>query len=111
MREQGVGTIVNIVSDAGKRASAKAGPAYVASKFGLAGLTETINAEERERGIRACAIFPGDVATPLLDLRPSPPSAEARQAMLQPEDVAACVMLAINLPDRAIVEELVVRPR
>jgi NADP-dependent 3-hydroxy acid dehydrogenase YdfG len=31
--------------------------------------------------------------------------------MLQPEDIAECVMLAINLPDRAVVEELVVRPR
>jgi NADP-dependent 3-hydroxy acid dehydrogenase YdfG len=31
--------------------------------------------------------------------------------MLQAEDVAECVMLAINLPHRAIVEELVVRPR
>ena len=27
------------------------------------------------------------------------------------EDVAECVMLAINLPHRAVVEELVVRPR
>ena len=31
--------------------------------------------------------------------------------MLRPEDVADCAMLAINLPSRAIVEELLVRPR
>jgi hypothetical protein len=31
--------------------------------------------------------------------------------MLQPEDVAACALLAINLPPRAIIEDLVVRPR
>ena len=58
MRGQGSGTIVNVVSDAGKQASPKAGPGYVVSKFGLAGLTQAINAEERGRGVRACAIFP-----------------------------------------------------
>ena len=105
-----VGTIVNIVSDAGKLASPKAGPAYVMSKFGLAGLTQAINAEERTQGIRACAIFPGDIDTPLLDKRPAPPGAEARAKMLQPEDVAACVLLAIQLPARAVVEEILVRP-
>jgi NADP-dependent 3-hydroxy acid dehydrogenase YdfG len=30
--------------------------------------------------------------------------------MMQPEDVAECVMLAVNLPARVIVEEILVRP-
>ena len=111
MRHRKSGTIINIVSDAGKQASPKAGPAYVMSKFGLAGLTQSINAEERIHGIRACAVFPGDIDTPLLDKRPQPPDAEARIKMLRPEDVAACVLLAIHLPDRAVVEEIVIRPR
>jgi NADP-dependent 3-hydroxy acid dehydrogenase YdfG len=111
MRERGSGTIVNIVSDAGKAASPKAGPGYVISKFGMAGLTSAINAEERNRGIRACSIFPGDIDTPILEKRPAPPDAAARAKMLQPEDVAECVLLAIHLPPRAIIEELIVRPR
>lgn len=111
MRAKKSGTIVHIVSDAGKQASPKAGPAYVMSKFGLAGLTQSINAEERGNGIRATAIFPGDIDTPLLDKRPSPPPAEARAKMMRAEDVAECALLAINLPSRAIVEELIVRPR
>jgi NADP-dependent 3-hydroxy acid dehydrogenase YdfG len=111
MRERGSGTIVNIVSDAGKLASPKAGPAYVMSKFGLAGLTQAINAEERTRGVRACAIFPGDIDTPLLQKRPTMPDAAARAKMMQPEDLAECVLLAVNLPPRAIVEEMLVRPR
>jgi NAD(P)-dependent dehydrogenase (short-subunit alcohol dehydrogenase family) len=111
MRAQKSGTIVHIVSDAGKQASPKAGPAYVMSKFGLAGLTQSINAEERGNGIRACAIFPGDIDTPLLDKRPSPPPAEARAKMMRAEDIAECAMLAINLPSRAVVEELIIRPR
>ena len=111
MRQRQSGTIVNIVSDAGKQASPKAGPGYVISKFGLAGLTQSINAEERGNGVRACAIFPGDIDTPLLDKRPSPPPAEARARMMLPEDIAACALLAINLPARTIVEEMIVRPR
>ena len=111
MRARGSGTIVNIVSDAGKAASPKAGPGYVMSKFGMAGLTQAINAEERGRGVRACAIFPGDIDTPLLMRRPTPPDAEARARMMQPEDVAECALLAINLPSRVIVEEMLVRPR
>ena len=111
MRRRGAGTIVNIVSDAGKQASPKAGPAYVMAKFGLAGLTQSINAEERHRGIRACAIFPGDIDTPLLEKRPQPPPPEARARMLRPADVAECALLCINMPPHVIVEELVVRPR
>jgi NAD(P)-dependent dehydrogenase (short-subunit alcohol dehydrogenase family) len=111
MRRAGSGTIVTIVSDAGMLASAKAGAAYCASKFGVRGLSQSINAEERAHGIRCTAIFPGDINTPILDKRPVPPPPEARVKMLQAEDLAACVMLAINLPGRAIVEELLVRPR
>ena len=111
MRQRQTGTIVNIVSDAGKQASPKAGPGYVVSKWGLAGLTQAINAEERGHGVRACAIFPGDIDTPLLDKRPAPPDAAARARMMTAEDIAECALLAINLPPRAIVEEILVRPR
>ena len=111
MRRRKSGTIVNIVSDAGLVANPKAGPAYAASKFAQRGLTQSINAEERGNGIRACAILPGDIDTPLLDRRPEPPPAEARKRMLKAEDVAACAMLAINLPENAVVEELLIRPR
>jgi len=110
MRERRSGTIINIVSEAGKQASPKAGVAYVVSKFGMAGLTQSINAEERPNGIRACSIFPGDIDTPILDKRPSPPSAEARQKMLRGEDLAECILLAIKLPPRAVVEEILIRP-
>jgi NAD(P)-dependent dehydrogenase (short-subunit alcohol dehydrogenase family) len=110
MRERGRGTIVNVISDAALAASPKAGPGYVMSKFGLRGLTQAINAEERGRGVRATSLLPGDIDTPLLLKRPAPPTDEARAKMLKPEDVADCAMLCINLPPRAIVEELLVRP-
>jgi NADP-dependent 3-hydroxy acid dehydrogenase YdfG len=110
MRQQGAGTVINIVSDSGWRGNNFAGVAYVAAKFGMRGLTEAINAEERHNGIRATSIYPGEVNTPILDRRPVPPPPEAREQMLQPEDIAACVALAAVLPQRAIIEDLVVRP-
>ncbi len=110
MRERGAGTIVNIGSISGLRASPLAGVAYSMSKFGLVGLTQSINAEERRNGIRACVVSPGEIDTPLLELRPSMPPPEARARMLQPEDVARCVLLAIELPPRAVIEELTVQP-
>jgi NAD(P)-dependent dehydrogenase (short-subunit alcohol dehydrogenase family) len=106
MRERQTGTIININSDVGKMARDLAGAAYVSSKFGLLGLTQQINAEERGRGVRACSICPRDINTPLLDKRPQPPSAEARARMLQPEDLADCVWLAATLPQRVVLDEI-----
>jgi NAD(P)-dependent dehydrogenase (short-subunit alcohol dehydrogenase family) len=111
MRARRSGTIINIISEAGKQASPKAGPAYAMSKFGLAGLTQSINAEERANGIRACGIFPGDIDTPLLNQRPQPPDATARARMMRAEDVADCALFCLNLPPNVIVEEMLVRPR
>lgn len=72
MRTRGRGTIVNVISDAARQASPKAGPAYSASKFGLLGLTQAINAEERARGIRACALLPGTSTPPCSTNGPRP---------------------------------------
>ena len=110
MRARGTGTFVFINSEAGLKASPKAGVAYVASKFGLTGLAQSLNAEERAHGLRACSIFPGDIDTDILNKRPIPPTPEARAKMLRPADIAACVWLAVSLPQRAVVEELLVRP-
>jgi NAD(P)-dependent dehydrogenase (short-subunit alcohol dehydrogenase family) len=106
MRERQTGTIVNINSDVGKAARDLAGAAYVSSKFGLRGLTQQINAEERGHGIRACSICPRDINTPLLDRRPEPPPPEVRARMLQPEDLAACVWFAATLPPRVVLDEI-----
>jgi len=110
MRARGRGTIINVISDAGKVASAKGGPAYAMSKFGLAGLTQSINAEERGHGVRAIGLFPGDIDTPLLKKRPTPPDAEALARMMRPEDVARCVTFCLDLPQNVVVEEMLVRP-
>ena len=96
MRERRTGTIVNINSDVGKMAREISGPAYVASKFAIVGLSEAL----------ALSIFPRDINTPLLDKRLQPPAPEVRATMLQPDDLAACVWLVATLPSRAIVDEI-----
>ena len=111
MRKARRGTVVVVNSLAGLKASSLSGVSYVMSKFGAAGLVQSINAEENKHGVRATSVFPGDINTPLLDKRPNPPAKELRVNMLQPDDVTDCVMLAVNLPERVVVEEIVVRPR
>jgi len=110
MREQRCGTVVNVSSIAGYRAMALTGPAYNAAKAGVNAFTESINLAERRHGIRACAVCPGEVATPILDKRPEPPSPEARATMLQPEDLAETVLFVATLPQRATVELLTINP-
>jgi NADP-dependent 3-hydroxy acid dehydrogenase YdfG len=111
MRKQQGGTVVNVNSIAGQNASVLSGASYVMSKFALAGLTQSINAEEAKLNIRACSIFPGDINSELLEKRPTPPPMDVRTKMLQPQDVADCILLVLNLPPRAVVEELRVVPR
>jgi 3-oxoacyl-[acyl-carrier protein] reductase len=69
MRAQGAGHIVNVCSSTTPRGlrGTPFGPAYCASKFGVVGLTEALAAEVASHGIRVQAIFPGPVATPLVD--------------------------------------------
>ena len=59
------GIIVNIASDAGVTGNAGAA-VYCASKGGVVILTKALAVELAPRGIRAVAICPGDVETPML---------------------------------------------
>jgi NADP-dependent 3-hydroxy acid dehydrogenase YdfG len=111
MRSQGRGTIVQICSAASIRPGLVGGVHYSAAKAAQLSLVRSVNVEEQPHGIRACAIMPGEVVTPILELRPQPPSAERRADMLLPEDVAETVLLACALPQRAVIEELLIRPR
>ncbi|MFH1719255.1 MAG: SDR family oxidoreductase [Planctomycetota bacterium] len=110
MRGKGSGLIVNIVSLAGKRAMLLAGMPYCVSKFAASALGTFVNLEECGNGIKVTNVYPGETNTPIVDKRPSPPPPEKRAKMLQPEDIAACVVAVAKLPDRAVVPELVITP-
>ena len=110
MRPRKDGVIVMINSVSGKRSNPLGGVAYNASKFGMTALGSCASEEERENGIRITNLFPGEVNTPILDKRPTPPPAEHRAKILQPEDIAQAILLLAQLPPRAHVPELIIKP-
>jgi NAD(P)-dependent dehydrogenase (short-subunit alcohol dehydrogenase family) len=110
MRARRDGLLININSISGKRSNPLGGLAYNAAKFALRGLAMGLAAEEKDNGIRVSSIYPGEVNTPILEARPTPVGEERRRAMLQPEDVAATVLLIATLPPRASIPELVITP-
>ena len=110
MRGKKDGLIINIASWFGRFPNALGGPGYNATKRAVIALTETINIEEAANGIRATAILPGEVATPILEKRPVPPPQAERARMLQAEDLGRTVLFVATLPPRACVNELVISP-
>jgi NADP-dependent 3-hydroxy acid dehydrogenase YdfG len=110
MRELRDGLIINVASWAGRYASALTGPAYNATKSAVVALTESINIEECMNGIRASSVLPGEVATPILEKRPVPPSQEERARMLQADDLGKTLLFIATLPPRACVNEIIVSP-
>jgi NADP-dependent 3-hydroxy acid dehydrogenase YdfG len=110
MRARKDGLIINISSWAGRYASVLTGPAYNATKRAVIALTESINMEECANGIRATSILPGEVATPILEKRPVPPSPEERSRMAQAEDLGKAILFVATMPARTCVNELVIAP-
>jgi NAD(P)-dependent dehydrogenase (short-subunit alcohol dehydrogenase family) len=110
MRARKDGVIINISSWAGRYASVLTGPAYNATKRAVIAVTESINMEECANGIRATSILPGEVATPILEKRPVPPSAEERARMAQAEDFGRAILFIATMPARTCVNELVMAP-
>lgn len=104
------GLIINISSWAGKHVGAVTGPAYSAAKFGMNAMNESINVEAGIHGVRAVAFCPGEVATPILDSRPVPPSAEDRARMVQPEDCGETIRFLAMLPKHVCINELTISP-
>lgn len=110
MAERGDGLIINVNSISGLRANPLGGTAYNAAKFGLRALAISVAAEEKASGVRITSIYPGEVETPILDVRPKAVSAEQKRDMLQPEDIAAAVLFVAHLPARACVPEIIITP-
>ncbi len=107
MRSRKQGSIVNVASLAGRNGFA-GGTAYTASKHAVLGFSRSLMLEVRKDNVRVIAICPGSVDTSLLRDQPMLKSEPSR--ILRPEDVAASILHAIELPDRALVSELDIRP-
>jgi 3-oxoacyl-[acyl-carrier protein] reductase len=107
MRRRKEGTIVNVASLAGRNGFV-GGTAYTASKHAVLGFSRSLMLETRKDNIRVVAICPGSVATGMM--RDQPMLKSDPQKILQPDDIAATILHAIQLPARALVSELDVRP-
>jgi NAD(P)-dependent dehydrogenase (short-subunit alcohol dehydrogenase family) len=110
MRARGEGTVINVASFAGWHFSELTGPAYTASKAGMMALTHSFNLEEGAHGLRATALCPGEVATPILKKRPVEPSAAEKARMLQEEDLGRTIRFIAELPAHVCINELVITP-
>ena len=78
------------------------GSVYGASKWFVHGLAGNMASDMREWGGRCTVVAPGMVDTPFFD--------EAKPDKLQPEDVAAAVMHALEAPPRAAIQEIFLMP-
>jgi len=96
------GYVINLSSIAGTGASPGLG-AYGASKAAVIALTRTLNAEHAADGVRATALCPGFVDTPMAAWSGIPPD-----QMIQPEDCAELVRALLRLSPHARIPEIVI---
>lgn len=106
MRNQGGGSIVNIVSTASKRAWPNAA-AYHASKWGLLGFTHALHTEARPFNIKVTALIAGGMRTPfLLDRFPDIDI----NNLQDPDNVAETVRFVLMQPEGTVIPEVMVLP-
>ncbi|WP_339947332.1 SDR family NAD(P)-dependent oxidoreductase [uncultured Albimonas sp.] len=110
MRARGGGGMALICSWAGRHVQPFTGAAYNASKQAVSAFSHTLNMEEGANGIRACAIMPGEVSTPLLAAKDDAPTPGMRARMLQPRDVARAARFALESPPHVCVNEILISP-
>lgn len=96
MRRAGGGSIVNISSTAGLQGYANLG-AYVASKWGVRGLTKTAALELGSDGIRVNSIHPGPIRTPMIAGLPDDMAlAQPIPRVGEPAEVTAMLMYIVQ---------------
>jgi NADP-dependent 3-hydroxy acid dehydrogenase YdfG len=110
MREQKDGVLIHTASWAGRYVSVLSGPGYTAAKHGVVAMSHELNMEEFANGIRSTVLCPGEVATPILDRRPVPVSAEDKARMIQSEDMGEIILFVATRPKHIVLNEMVIGP-
>ena len=114
MLARGRGHIVNLGSIAGLKPYAT-GSAYVSSKYAVHGLSETLRLDFAGRGIRVTEIMPGLVRSGFAERRLGDAGKaqdfyDSFEQCLDPADVAATVLFALQQPAHVEIAQLVVLP-
>jgi short-subunit dehydrogenase len=91
LRASAPSSIVNVASTAG-RVGRAAGGAYSASKFALAGWTDSLHLEERPHGVHVGLVLPGFVATEGFPQTMLVERSLTRWAVSKPERVAEAIL-------------------
>jgi len=99
------GDIFNMGSIAGLTAY-PGGSAYTAAKFGVTGLSKSMRAEFKDRGVRVCCVYPGATVSPSWRGSGVPAA-----RMMPAEDVARAFVAVYRMTRRTVVEEVVLRPQ
>jgi len=106
MKQQGGGSVVNIVSTAAKRAWPNAS-VYHASKWGLLGFSYALHSEGRPHNIKVTAVIAGGMKTPfLLDRFPDIDV----NNLQDPKNVADTVRFVLTQPAETVIPEIMVLP-
>ncbi|MHC0430079.1 SDR family oxidoreductase [Streptomyces sp. O3] len=104
------GHVVFVNSGAGLNAHAD-WSAYAASKHGLKALADSLRQEEKANGIRVTSVYPGRTASPMqAKVHQQEGKEYDASRWIDPESVATTILMAIDLPRDAEVNDLTVRP-
>ena len=87
-------------------------PIYTASKFAVQAFVHTTRRQLAKHGVRVGAVAPGPVVTALLDDWPQAKMDEALASgsLMQPREVADCVMFMLTRPRNVTVRDVVILP-
>ena len=102
MKAQGSGDIVNVASTSGMKGAA-GGTAYSGSKWAVRGISQCWQAELRPHGIRGVCLCPSEVQTNF-----GGRTGRNNPNKLYAADIAATIMVALDMPRRTLWPELAV---
>ncbi|MEL6508320.1 MAG: SDR family oxidoreductase [Pseudomonadota bacterium] len=87
-------------------------PIYTASKHAVQAFTHTVRRQMSKHNVRVGAVLPGPVVTALLDDWPKAKmdQALAEGSLMQPKEVADCVVFMLTRPANVTIRDLVLLP-
>ena len=87
-------------------------PVYTASKFAVQAFVHSTRRQVSQHGVRIGAVLPGPVVTALLDDWPKAKMEEAlaNGSLMQPKEVAECVLFMLTRPRNVVVRDILILP-
>jgi NADP-dependent 3-hydroxy acid dehydrogenase YdfG len=109
-RRRGRGQIVFVNSTQGLNAAADVGQ-FAATQHALKAIADSLRQELNPDGVRVLSVYPGRTATPRTEsVHKIEHKAYQPELLLQPHDIAAVVVNALELPRTAEVTNITIRP-